>query len=59
MESPQQKERIDKCDEIRSDTSEDKNVFELEDEIEIKFDDKETVENLEIVKGVATAQDVS
>ena len=45
MDSPQQKKRIDKCDEIKSDTSEDKNVFELEDEIEIKFDDKETVGN--------------
>ena len=45
MESSQQKNRIDKCDEIKSDTSEDKNFFELEDEIEIKFDDKETVEN--------------
>ena len=45
MKSPQPEKRNDKCDEINSATTEDKTVFELEDEIEIRFNDKETVEN--------------
>ena len=45
MESSQPKIRKDKCDEIISDKIEEKPVFEIEDEIKIKFDDKETVDN--------------
>ena len=42
MKSPEPKKRNDKCDEINSDSNGDKTVFELEDEIEIKFDGEET-----------------
>ena len=45
MESPQPEKRNDKCDEINSDTTEDKTVFELEDDTEVRFDDIETVDN--------------
>ena len=46
MESPHPEKKNDKCDENNSDTTEDKSIFGLGDEIEIKFDDdKETVDN--------------
>ena len=45
MESRQPEKRNDKCDEIKSDTTEDKTVFELEDDTEVRFDDKEIVDN--------------
>ena len=44
MESPQPKERNDNGDEINSDTTEDKTVFNIEDEIELRFDDKEIMD---------------
>ena len=44
MESPKPKKGDDKCDKINSDTTEDKTIFNLEDEIELRFDDKETMD---------------
>jgi hypothetical protein len=44
MESPQSKKRNDKCDDINSDTAEDKTILEHDQEIEIRFDDRKSVE---------------
>ena len=44
MESPKPKKGDDKCDKINSGTTEDKTIFNLEDEIELRFDDKETMD---------------
>ena len=45
MESPHPEKKNDKCDENNSDTTENKSVIELGDEIDIKLDGKETVDN--------------
>ena len=45
MESQQREKKNDKCDENNSDTTENKSVIELGDEIDIKLDGKETVDN--------------
>ena len=61
MESPQQKKRNGKCDEINSDTTEDKT---LEVEIKIRSDEKETVDTqrndkLEEINSYTTGEKVT